>query len=184
MDLLNAGLKPVPLSEKEGPIFRSLKIFFQGHRLFKRIANCDDHGRENNLGRFLFTAPVVYRLRRSAWKSNSTPGKVSRVDTLPPPIEAGDSSSWFSDRCHGFIHGLPQFPQAWIRPCHYLFAGSCCFLQYLPYQSFAFQSLIENVDCGIDISIMLRFAMRAFPVPYPEIFDGPILISASGTCLR
>ena len=106
------------------------------------------------------------------------------VDTLPPPIEAGDSSSWFSDRCHGFIHGLPQFPQAWIRPCHYLFAGSCCFLQYLPYQSFAFQSLIENVDCGIDISIMLRFAMRAFPVPYPEIFDGPILISASGTCLR
>lgn len=106
------------------------------------------------------------------------------IDTLPPPIEAGDSSSWFSDRCHGFIHGLPQFPQAWIRPCHYLFAGSCCFLQYLPYQSFAFQSLIENVDCGIDISIMLRFAMRAFPVPYPEIFDGPILISASGTCLR
>jgi hypothetical protein len=34
------------------------------------------------------------------------------LDTLPPPVEAGDSCSWFSDRCHGFTHGLTQSPRA------------------------------------------------------------------------
>ena len=34
------------------------------------------------------------------------------IDTLPPPVEAGDSCSWFSDRCHGFTHGLTQSPRA------------------------------------------------------------------------
>ena len=34
------------------------------------------------------------------------------VDTLPPPEKAGDSCSWFSDRCHGFTHGLTQSPRA------------------------------------------------------------------------
>ena len=28
------------------------------------------------------------------------------IDTLPSPVEAGDSCTWFSDRCHGFTHGL------------------------------------------------------------------------------
>ncbi len=34
------------------------------------------------------------------------------IDTLPPPIEAGDSSSWFVDHSHGFIHGLTRSPRA------------------------------------------------------------------------
>ena len=37
---------------------------------------------------------------------------IEYIDTLPPPAEAGDSCSWFSDHCHGITHGLTRSPRA------------------------------------------------------------------------
>ena len=50
-------------------------------------------------------------------KDGMVPGKdfwckIVFVDTLPPPAEAGDSCSWFSDHCHGITHGLTRSPRA------------------------------------------------------------------------